>query len=276
MKKLLCCLLAALVLAGCSSAPKENSNSTPEGQEARTVKVGVIGENNEYWQPIIDEMAKDNVTIEFVTFSDYAMVNKALAAGDIDIDSFQHYAYFDKDCEANGYDLTAIGETVLAPLSLYSKKITSIDEIQDGDKIAIASDVTNGGRAIKLLESLGYLEVDPSKGYTPSVTDITKYNVNIELIEIEANTIPSILPDVTAGFINGTIAIDSGLSPNKDSIFMETVQEGSDNPYINIIAARTADKDDAVYKKICELFQTDAVAQIINDQYDGALIPAWK
>ena len=136
--------------------------------------------------------------------------------------------------------------------------------------------MTNGGRAIKLLESLGFIEVDPEKGYTPSVTDITKYNVNIEIIEIEANTIPSILPDVTAGFINGTIAIDSGLSPNKDSIFMESVQEGSDNPYINIIAARTADKDDAVYKKICELFQTDAVAQIINDQYDGALIPAWK
>ena len=147
MKKLLCCILAALVLTGCSAAPKEN-NTTPEGSEARTVKVGVIGENNEYWQPIIDEMAKDNVTIEFVTFSDYAMVNKALAAGDIDIDSFQHYAYFDKDCEANGYDLTAIGETVLAPLSLYSKKIAGIDEIKDGDKIAIASDVTNGGRAI--------------------------------------------------------------------------------------------------------------------------------
>ena len=89
MKKLLCCFLAALVLTGCSAAPKEN-NTTPEGPEARTVKVGVIGENNEYWQPIIDEMAKDNVTIEFITFSDYAMVNKALAAGDIDIDSFQH------------------------------------------------------------------------------------------------------------------------------------------------------------------------------------------
>lgn len=114
MKKLLCCILAALVLTGCSAAPKEN-NTTPEGSEAAPFKVGVIGENNEYGSNH-DEMAKDNVTIEFVTFSDYAMVNKALAAGDIDIDSFQHYAYFDKDCEANGYDLTAIGETVLATI----------------------------------------------------------------------------------------------------------------------------------------------------------------
>lgn len=275
MKKLLCCFLAALVFAGCSTAPKTNANDD-KTQKERVVKIGVNGENNEYWQPVIDEMAKDNVKIEFVTFSDYAMVNKALAAKDIDLNSFQHYAYFEKDCAANKYELTAIGETMLAPLSLYSKSITSVDEIKDGDKIAIASDLTNGGRAIKLLESLGFLEVDPSKGYTPSVTDITGYKTKIELVEIEANTIPSILPDVTAAFINGTVAIDAGYSPNQDAIFMETVQEGSDTPYINIIAARTEDKDDEVYLKICKLFQSDAVAQIIKDQYDGALIPAWQ
>lgn len=130
-------------------------------------------------------MAKDNVTIEFVTFSDYAMVNKALAAGDIDIDSFQHYAYFDKDCEANGYDLTAIGETVLAPLSLCSKEIAGIDEIKDGRKIAIAFRRDQRRPRDQAAGSLGFIEVDPEKGYTPSVTDITKYNVTLKLLKLK-------------------------------------------------------------------------------------------
>ena len=77
------------------------------------------------------------------------MVNKALAAGDIDIDSFQHYAYFDKDCEANGYDLTAIGEIRSGAIKPLFQEIQASTEIKDGDKIAVASDVTNGGRAIK-------------------------------------------------------------------------------------------------------------------------------
>ncbi|MEA5050698.1 MAG: MetQ/NlpA family ABC transporter substrate-binding protein [Oscillospiraceae bacterium] len=279
MKKLLAIALIltlALSFAACGSKTEETQQTGDTAAKQTVVKLGVIGENNEYWQPVVDELAKEGVTLQFVTFSDYSLPNKALADGEIDLNAFQHYKYFNNECATQGYDLVAIGETVIAPLSLYSDYIKDISEIKDGDKIAIASDSTNGGRAIKLLESLGFLEVDPSVGWVPSVSDITKYNVKIELVELEASNIPAALPDVTAAFINGAVAIDAGLKPNEDAIYMEKQEEGSENPYINIIAARAEDANNELYLHIVDLFRSDAVAKIINEQYGGALVPVWE
>ncbi|MEA4911217.1 MAG: MetQ/NlpA family ABC transporter substrate-binding protein [Oscillospiraceae bacterium] len=274
MKKL---LAIALILAlSLSFAACGKSSEAETAVEPTVVKLGVIGENNEYWQPVVDALAAENVTLEFVTFSDYSLPNKALADGEIDLNSFQHYKYFNNECATQGYDLVAIGETIIAPLSLYSDVITDISEIKDGDKIAIASDSTNGGRAIKLLESLGFIEVDPAVGWVPAVSDITKYNVQIEIVELEASNIPAALPDVTAAFINGAIAIDAGFKPLEDAIYMEKQEEGVENPYINIIAARAEDADNELYLHIVDLFRSDAVAKILNEQYGGAIVPIWE
>jgi D-methionine transport system substrate-binding protein len=269
----------ALVLAcsfvGCKTETPEPTEPAEPETTPQVVKIGVIGENNEYWQPVADALAEEGVVLEFVPFSDYAIPNRALNDGDIDLNSFQHYIFLETEIANQGYDITPIGETILAPLSLYSDKIESLDEITDGSKIAIASDASNGGRALKLLEQLGFIKIDPAKGYIPALTDVTEYIVDIEIVELEANMIPAALPDLTAGFINGAIAIDAGLKPFEDALFMETQSGGSDNPFINVIVARTEDKDNELYLRICELFQTEAVAQILIDEYGGAMIPAF-
>ncbi len=278
MKKLIAILLV-LALALSFAACGDKTEGEPQGgdtAEPVVVKLGVIGENNEYWQPVVDALAAENVTLEFVTFSDYALPNKALADGEIDLNSFQHYKYFNNECETQGYDLVAIGDTIIAPLSLYSNVISDISELKAGDTVAIASDATNGGRAIKLLEALGFLEVDPAVGWVPTVSDITKYNIEIELVELEASNIPAALPDVTAAFINGAIAIDAGFKPLEDAIYMEKQEEGVENPYINIIAARAEDADNELYLHIVELFRSDEVAEILNEQYGGAIVPIWE
>ena len=108
-------------------------------------------------------------------------------------------------------------------LSIYNNKdkISSIEEIKDGDIIAIPSDLTNGGRALKLLEKAGILECDPAKGYVPTKADITKYNVNIEIMEAESATLANLLPDCTAAIINGGNAYTAGLSAAEDTIFTD-------------------------------------------------------
>lgn len=240
------------------------------------VKVGVVGENNEQWQPVIKALAEKNITLELVKFSDYTLPNQALADKEIDLNSFQHYAFLNNEVKDKGLKISAIGETILAPLGLYSKKIKSLDELKDGGKIAIPSDATNGGRSLKVLEAAGLIKVRPEAGYVPELKDITDNPKHLDFYEVEAAVTSSLLPDVTAAIINGGHAVDAGLSPEKDAIYLETQQPGSQNPYINIIVARTEDKDNPLYTEIVKLFQSDEVAKVIADTYHGAYIPAWK
>ena len=173
-----------------------------------------------------------------------------------------------------------IGDTLVAPLRIFNnkKKISKISDIKDGDKIAIPADLTNGGRAIKLLEAAGLITVDPAKGYVPNKTDITHYNVKIEIVEAESGMLANLLPDVTAAVINGGNAFTAKLDPDTDSIFSENISP--DNPYFarlaNVIVARTADVDKVEYKKVVEAYHKQNVAQTLKDAYKGAFIPVWS
>lgn len=268
-------LLLTLVLTACAS----NNNTTKEEStvaEEVVIKLGVVGENNEQWDPVIEKLAEDNIKLELVKFADYSLPNRALNDGEIDLNAFQHYAYLNKDVESNGYKIEAIGETLVAPLGVFSNKIKDLSELKDGDTIAIPNDATNGGRALKVLEAAGVIKVDPAAGYTPTLNDITENPKNIKFEEVEAANTASLLPDVAAALINGGHAIDNGLNPKTDSIYLEKVEGGSENPYINVIVARTEDKDNENYKKVVEYFRTPEVAQKIEEVYKGAYLPTWK
>ena len=129
---------------------------------------------------------------------------------------------------------------------------------------------------MKVLESAGVIKVNPDAGYTPTLSDITENPKNIKFTEVEAANTPSLLPDVAAAVINGGHAVDNGLNPKTDSIYLEKVEDGADNPYVNVIVARSEDKDNETYKKIVKAFQSDDVKKVIEDTYKGAYIPAWK
>lgn len=280
--------ILALGLTACGSSQKADTNTatgdtasgtageSTKAEGSTTIKLGVVGENNEQWTPVIEAMAKDGITLELVKFADYSLPNRALNDGEIDLNAFQHKAYLANDIKDNGYKIEAIGDTIIAPLGVYSKKITDLSELKDGDTIAIPSDATNGGRALKVLESAGVIKVNPEAGYTPTLSDITENPKNIKFTEVEAANTPSLLPDVAAAVINGGHAVDNGLNPEKDSIYLEKTEEDADNPYVNIIVARIEDKDNENYQKVVKAFQSDDVKKVIEDTYKGAYIPAWK
>lgn len=267
IKKILTLSLAALLtlsLAACGGK-----------KEAAVVKVGVVGSNNEQWDTVNKLLEKDNIKCEMVEYTAYNMPNDALNAGEIDLNAFQHKAYLNNEIEAQGYDIAVLGDTIIAPLSLYSEKIASVSELKEGDKIAVPQDPTNEGRCFKILEAQGVLSVDPAAGYMPELKDITDNPLNLEFVEVEAAQTSSLLPDVAAAFINGAHASDAGLTPD-DAICTETVEPGSDNPYINIIACRTADLENETYQKVAAAYQTAEVAQAIDDLFGGRFIPAFE
>lgn len=153
-----------------------------------------------------------------------------------------------------------------------STTVASGDPIQ----IGIPDDATNGGRAIKLLEEAGLITVDPEAGYTPETKDITSYLYNVEVVPAAANTLPSTLDDYGGACINGTYAVPAGLVPSKDALITETQGESGDNPYVNIIVARSEDKDNETYKTIVDAYQTQTVAEYILGKFTESFIPAFE
>ena len=253
-----------------ATTTSETTASTQEAEaakdgETRVVKLGLTGVIYEdIWNPIKEKLAGEGIDLQYVQFSDFSLPNAALDAGEIDINAFQHHAYFNNDTEKNGYDLTAIGDTFIIAMNIYSDQIQSIDELKDGDTVAIPDDASNGGRALKVLESAGIIEIDPDAGANPTVLDIT---------ELGASTIPSVIPDFTIAVVNGNYALDYGIDPST-AIFKES--EYDDDSYFCLIAVKSGNADDPVYQEIVKLFQSEETKQIFEDKFGGYFVPAWE
>ena len=139
--------------------------------------------------------------------------------------------------------------------------------------VAIPDDLTNGGRALKVLEAAGLIELDPNAAFNPTLEDITRYNTAITIEELKANTIPSVLPDVAAAVVNGNYALDFGLK-TEEAIYKDTVLDVEE--YWNLVAARSADLADAdkaaVYEKVVKAFQSPATEDVFNNTFGGYFI----
>lgn len=273
--------LLALTLTACgsqSSSPKDGQSAAggqdTESAEPVTVKLGVVGSMYEdLWTPAKEALKDEGIDLEFVQFSDFVTPNNALANGEIDLNAFQHRIYLQSEIDSYGYEIQNIGNTFIVPLSLYSQKISSVDELKDGDTVAIPDDLTNGGRALKVLEAAGLIELDPDAAFNPTLDDIVKYNVGIKIEELKANVIASTLADVTAAVINGNYALDFGLK-TEEAIYQDTGLDIED--YWALIAARTADLSDPdkveVYRKVVKAFQSPETEKVFNDTYGGYFI----
>ena len=275
MRKALRNIVLALVLA--AAAASLFASGAQEGADGlTTVRLGVVGGiYDDLWAPAIETLKEEGINLQLIQFSDYVTPNNALSSGEIDLNAFQHRIYLESELEAYGYDLTIVGNSFIIPLNLYSEKITSFDELKDGDTIAIPNDVTNGGRAIKVLADAGLFELDPEAGFNPTVKDIVKYNKQVEIKELAANTIASALPDVTAGIVNGGYAIDYGLKTD-EAVLKDT--SVSESEYWNIIVARTKDLEDPekkeLYRKVVKAFQQPETERIFNEDFGGYFIKA--
>ena len=262
-----------------ATTTSETTASTQEAEaakdgETRVVKLGLTGVIYEdIWNPIKEKLAGEGIDLQYVQFSDFSLPNAALDAGEININAFQHHAYFNNDTEKNGYDLTAIGDTFIIAMNIYSDQIQSIDELKDGDTVAIPDDASNGGRALKVLESAGIIEIDPDAGANPTVLDITNYKVQVDITELGASTIPSVIPDFTIAVVNGNYALDYGIDPST-AIFKES--EYDDDSYFCLIAVKSGNADDPVYQEIVKLFQSEETKQIFEDKFGGYFVPAWE
>ena len=261
-------LLGIFALISCEKSSNKENN---------VVRVGFYTDSEyQIWNPVVSNLAKEGITVELVSFANTRMPNQALNNGDIDLNAFQHHAYLNDEVSNLGYDIVAIADTYISAMNIYSKNISNVSELKKGDKVAIPNDPSNEGRALKVLEAAGLIKVKPEVGDLPSISDIIENPLGLNILAVEIGSVPSYLPEVACAVINAHVAIDFGLNPGSDYIFQDNPSIYSGNAFVNLIAARTEEKDKEIYKKIIKAYQSEAVEEIYANNFKGSYLPTWK
>lgn len=244
-------------LAGCASSPADGADA--QGED-KTVRIGVVGKSDPQWPAFVEAAAAEGITVELVDFASYEQPNPALAAGELDLNQFQHIVYLAGYNVASGEDLTPIGSTGIYPLGLYSTKVDDVKDIKQGERVAVPDDASNQARALLVLQSAGLIELRSGGTIFSDLSDIDEEKSKVEVIALEAALIPNSLPDVAAAIINNDFVTQAGLK-FEDAIAQDDPSDANALPYVNIFASRAEDKDNETYLKLVEIFQTDEAVQ---------------
>ncbi|HLT67441.1 MAG TPA: MetQ/NlpA family ABC transporter substrate-binding protein [Microbacterium sp.] len=249
---------AALIasLAGCAS----NTDSENESAAGETVKIGVVGKSDPQWTAFEKAAEAEGIDVEIIDFGSYEQPNPALAEGELDLNQFQHIVYLAQYNAASGEDLQPIGATAIYPLGLYSQKYDDVDDIPEGETIAVPDDASNQARALLVLQSAGLIELKSGGTIVSDLADVDTEKSKVKVTALEAALIPTALPDVAAAIINNDFVGDAGLSFD-DAIAQDDPSDPNALPYVNIFAARADDADNETYLKLVEIFQTDQAVQ---------------
>lgn len=266
----------SLLVTGCGSTTPNSGTpaGTGDASKAVTLKVGATPvPHAEILEFIKPELAKQGINLQIVKFTDYPLPNPAVDSGEIDANYFQHTPYLETFTKDRGLKLVTIGTVHIEPMGLYSKKVTKIEEFKSGDTIAIPNDPSNSGRALLVLEKAGLIKLKAGAGVKATVLDIVENPKEFKITAIEAAQLPRVLtdPKVTGAVINTNYALEGGLNPTKDALYLEA----KDSPYANIVVAKESRKDDPNLQKLVKALNTPAVKKFIEDTYKGAVVPAF-
>ncbi|ACX67672.1 MetQ/NlpA family ABC transporter substrate-binding protein [Paenibacillus sp. FSL H8-0457] len=270
-------LTLVTLLAACGSKPADNASEPGGttgggGQETVTLKVGASpSPHAKILEHIKPALEKEGVNLEIVEFTDYVLPNTQVDSKEIDANFFQHKPYLDNEIKERKLDLESVIAVHVEPLGAYSKTITSVDELKDGAVVAIPNDPSNAGRALTLLSKNGVIKLNDESKLEATAKDIVENPKNLEFKEVEAAMLPRMLDELDLAVINTNYALEAGLDPTKDALFIED----KDNPYANLLVARPDNKDSDAIQKLAKALTSEDVKTFIEEEYKGAVIPAF-
>lgn len=305
-KKVLAALFAAVLaagtIAGCGSSSSSSTSSgsgdngssqttaavSSQAQTASTetaapaadgdnvIKVAASqtphAEILEQVKPILE---KEGYDLEVTVFEDYVQPNNVVESGDFDANYFQHVNYLNSFNDENGTHLVIAdnGKIHYEPFGIYPGTKSSLDDVADGDSIAIPNDTTNEARALLLLQQEGLITLKDGVGVTATVNDVTENPHNLELVEVEAAQVSKQLPSVAFGVINGNYALQAGLSVENDALATENADGDAIQQYVNVIAVEDGNQSSAKIKALTDALHSQEIVDYINNTYQGAVVP---
>lgn len=225
-------------------------------------------------------LAKQGYDLKITEFSDYITPNLAVTQKQLDANFFQHQPYltqYNKDHKTN---LVALVKVHLEPMGVYANKTSEAKFVQSkkasdilkGSKIGVPNDPTNEGRALNILQANGVIKIKAGIVY-PTKKDIVGNPYNVQIVELD----PAMLPRSLAGkqidlaVINSNFALLANLKPTRDAVILET----KDSPFANIVVVRPDELNQPKMKALAKALTSPEMKKFIEQQYNGAVIPAF-
>ncbi len=221
-------------------------------------------------KPILAEQGYD---LEITVFDDYIQPGLVVESGEFDANYAVHVPFLETFNEEQGTHLVSAGGIHYEPFGIYPGTKATLDEVAEGDVIAIPNDTTNEARALLLLQDNGLLKLKDGVGLTATVNDIEENPNNLVFQELEAAQIARVKDEVAYVVLNGNYALEAGLSVAKDSIAYESSDSEAAKTYVNVIVVKEGNENSDAIKALVDVLKSDEIKQYINDTYDGAVIP---
>ncbi len=263
--------LSVSMLAGCGSS---KGDSKKDSAENKTIKVAASAtphaEILEYAKTALKEKGYD---LEVTIFDDYVKPNEVVESGEFDANYFQHEPYLNSFNEEKGTHLVIAGKIHYEPFGIYPGTKKSLDDIADGDTIAVPNDTTNEARALLLLQDNGIIKLKDGAGINATVNDIEENPHNIEIVELEAAQVARVVDETSFVVLNGNYALQAGFSVSKDALAYETSDSEAAKTYVNVIAVKEGNENNEAIKALVDVLKSDDVKKYINNTYDGAVLP---
>ena len=295
LSSILAGVLAVSVFAGCGSKTEDNSQAaadngttpaTEAAAEESTEAAGGAVESKgtitvaasatphaEILAAAKPILAEQGWNLEVTEFDDYVLPNEVVESGEIDANYFQHVPYLDSFNEEKGTHLVEVGKIHYEPFGIYPGTKSSLDDIADGDVIAVPNDTTNEARALLLLQDNGIITLKDGAGLEATVNDIAENPYNVAIQELAAESVARVADEVAYVVLNGNYALQAGFSVAKDALAYEKSDSEAAKTYVNVIVVKEGNENNEGVKALVDVLKSDEIKKFINDTYDGAVIP---
>jgi len=211
--------------------------------------------------------------LQVEVFSDYVLPNEVVESGEMDANYFQHINYLNSFNEEQGTHLVNAGEIHYEPFGIYAGQKETLEDIEDGDTVAVPNDTTNEARALLLLEAQGWITLDPDAGITATPEDITDNPYNLEIEPFEAAQVARHIDEVSYVVLNGNYALEAGLNAGTDALTVESADSDAIAQYVNVIAVKEGNENEEKIQALVEVLKSDEIKEFIEKEYSGAVVP---
>lgn len=255
---LLTITISALFVA-CSSSQQE--------PKKKTLKVAATPvPHAEMLELIKPDLKEKGIDLKIVVVEDYQLPNRLLAERQVDANFFQHEPFLKAQIEAFHYQIVSLKKIHYEPLGLYSKNCCQLEEVSKGAKIAIPNDPSNETRALIFLEKLRWISLKNSS-IQATVLDIEENPHQLKILEIDAPLLPRVLCDVNFAVIPGNFALQAGLNPQEEALWLE---EGSSS-YANLLVVRKGDEEREDLILLSRALCSPKMTQYLEVHFRGAV-----
>ena len=276
MKKVTAIILTGILTLGVLTGCQSNSKAEEKGssEDAKTIKVAASATPHaEILEQAKSILKKEGYQLEVTVFDDYVQPNEVVESGEFDANYFQHVPYLESFNEEKGTHLVNAGGIHYEPFGIYPGTKSSLDDIADGDTIAVPNDTTNEARALLLLQDNGIIKLKDGAGLEATVNDIEENPYNVEIVELAAEQVARVAEETSYIVLNGNYALQAGYSVSKDALAYETSDSEAAKTYVNVIAVKEGNENSDKIKALVDVLKSDEIKDFINEKYDGAVIP---